>query len=661
MCTAGCHLEDARANGAEATAQGQGASGLKTQITADFLLDFSDRLREIAAPRAVMMAAAELLGRHLGAMRVGYSEMEEDGVHLQVEEHWRAEGVTSLAGRHNLEGYGSDLAAAYRSGQRVAIEDIETDARTAGKAAAEAHHSHGVRGQLTVPLMKAGQLIALLFVHSAEPRRWREEDIALVEEVAERTWAAFERARAEEALRISEAKFRTALEIGTVGAIYFDMDGLLTDANDAFLRMGSYSREDLDSGRLTWQRLTPDEWMQDSERAFAELKEKGHTTPYEKEYIRKDGSRWWALFAAKLLPDGTGFEFVLDITDRKRTEERLRDTTRQLNSLLENASVAIFVMDERQHCTYMNPAAETLTGYTLAETQGRPLHDFVHHSYPDGRPFPIEECAIDRAFPENNKEQGEEVFVHKDGSFYPVAFTASPIRDENAKTIGTIIEVRDISSEKAAKGRQALLIGELHHRVKNTLATVQAVMDFTLRTSETMETFRQGMTGRLSSLARSHTILTENEWDGADLREIVCAELDPYDDGERLTLDGATFHIPVNFAVPFAMAVHELTTNAVKYGALSVPDGRLTVSWTTERTEGGTRLHLEWIESNGPLVTPPTRRGFGSTLLARVLAGQFGGIVDVKFPPEGARVRIQAEISQVLSGQLHADADGVTG
>lgn len=626
---------------------------MKTQTSAHFLLDFSDRLREIAAPRAVLMAAAELLGRYLGAIRVGYSEMEEDGVHLHIEEDWRAEGVTSVAGRHNLEGYGPDLAAAYRSGQRIAIGDFDTDARTAGKPAAEAHRALGVRGQLAVPLLKAGQLIALLFVHSAEPRRWSEEDIELVEEVAERTWAAVERARAEEALRISEAKFRTALEIGTVGAIYFDMDGLLTDANDAFLRMGGYSREDLESGRLTWQGLTPAEWMQDSERAFAELKEMGHTTPYEKEYIRKDGSRWWALFAAKLLPDGTGFEFVLDITDRKRTEERLRDTTRRLNTVLENASVAIFVMDERQHCTYMNPAAEVLTGYTLAETQGRPLHDVVHHSYPDGRPFPIEECAIDRAFPENNKEQGEEVFVHKDGSFYPIAFTASPIRDEAAKTVGTIIEVRDISSEKAAKERQTLLIGELHHRVKNMLATVQSVMNLTLRTSQNMEAFGQGMSGRLSSLARSHTLLIDNEWDGADLREIICAELEPYDDGKRLALEGATSRVPVDFAVPFAMAMHELTTNAVKYGALSVPNGRLTVSWTTERTEGGTRLHLEWVESNGPLVTPPTRRGFGSTLLERVLAGQFGGVVDVNFPPEGARVRIQAEISQ---GAIRANA-----
>ncbi len=619
---------------------------MKTRSAPHFLLDFSDRLRKIAAPRAVMTAAVELLGRHLGAMRVGYSEMEADGVHLNIEGDWRAEGVTSVAGRHNLESYGPQIAASYLSGEVVAVRDFGSDASAAGKSAAMAHLALGVRAQLAVPLVKAGRLIALLFVHSAVPRDWSEEDVSLVRDVAERTWAAVERARAEEALRVSEERFRTALEIGTVGAIYFDMDGVLTDANDAFLRMGGYSREDLEAGRLTWQRLTPAEWMQPSERAFAELKEKGHTTPYEKEYIRKDGSRWWALFAARLLPDGTGFEFVLDITGRKQTEERLRDTTRRLNAVLENASVAVFVMNEHQHCVYMNPAAEALTGYTLAETQGRPLHDVVHHTYPDGRPFPIEECAIDRAFPENNKEQGQEVFVHKDGHFYPIAFTASPIRDEDAKTVGTIIEVRDISSEKAAKERQALLIGELHHRVKNTLTTVQSVMNFTLRTSETMEAFQRGMTGRLASMARSHTLLTDSEWTGAALRKIIRAELDPYDDGKRLTLQGAIFQLPVDVAVPLAMAVHELTTNAVKYGALSVPEGRLNVGWSTEQTENGNLLHLDWTDSNGPPVSPPTRRGFGSTLLERLLGGQLGGAVDVSYPPEGARVRIQAMISQ---------------
>jgi PAS domain S-box-containing protein len=135
-----------------------------------------------------------------------------------------------------------------------------------------------------------------------------------------------------------------------------------------------------------------------------------------------------------------------------------RAAERQLNAVLDNASVAVFRMDERQHCAYMNAAAERMTGYTIEETVGRPLHDVIHHTRPDGSPFPLSECAIDRAFPENHNMQGEEVFVHKDGSFYPVAYTASPIADDQSNTIGTIIEARDITAEKrvlAALGDQA--------------------------------------------------------------------------------------------------------------------------------------------------------------------------------------------------------------
>ena len=135
---------------------------------------------------------------------------------------------------------------------------------------------------------------------------------------------------------------------------------------------------------------------------------------------------------------------------------------RQLQTVAENATLALFIMDERQQCTYMNPAAERLTGYRLHELQGKPLHEYVHHTRPDGTPYPLEECPIDQAFPQNMREQGEEVFVHRDGHFYPVAFTASPIRDGD-RTVGTIIEVRDITAEKrereeaAARDREGAL------------------------------------------------------------------------------------------------------------------------------------------------------------------------------------------------------------
>ena len=156
--------------------------------------------------------------------------------------------------------------------------------------------------------------------------------------------------------------------------------------------------------------------------------------------------------------------------------ERATVAERQLNAVLDNASVAVFRMNERQHCVYMNTAAERMTGYSLEETAGRPLHDVIHHTRPDGSHFPLSECAIDRAFPEDHNTQGEEVFIHKDGSFYPVAFTASPIRDHESSTIGTIIEVRDITREK---GIVAALDNQARHleTLNRTGAAVAAELE----------------------------------------------------------------------------------------------------------------------------------------------------------------------------------------
>jgi PAS domain S-box-containing protein len=130
---------------------------------------------------------------------------------------------------------------------------------------------------------------------------------------------------------------------------------------------------------------------------------------------------------------------------------------RQLDTIARKSTLALFIMDERQHCTYMDPAAEQTTGYPLAEVRGQPLHDYVHHMRPDGTPYPLEDCLIDRAFPQNTREQGEEVFVHKDGHFYPVASTASPIM-ENGRPVDPIIEARDITAERRARREAAVAV-----------------------------------------------------------------------------------------------------------------------------------------------------------------------------------------------------------
>jgi PAS domain S-box-containing protein len=168
------------------------------------------------------------------------------------------------------------------------------------------------------------------------------------------------------------------------------------------------------------------------------------------------------------------------VAERYRIEGALRDSERRLKAVLDNATVAVFLVDRDRHCIYMNAAAERLTGYQLAQTQGRRLHELIHHSRPDGRAYPVEECPIDRTLPESDQQQGEELFVHRDGSFYPVAFTASPIRDESARVIGTIIEVRDIRGEKEAAEqlreddrRKDEFLAVLAHELRNPLAPLR--------------------------------------------------------------------------------------------------------------------------------------------------------------------------------------------
>ncbi|WP_246848002.1 hybrid sensor histidine kinase/response regulator [Sphingomonas beigongshangi] len=140
----------------------------------------------------------------------------------------------------------------------------------------------------------------------------------------------------------------------------------------------------------------------------------------------------------------------IDVTERKRAEDTLRETTRRLDAVLANTREAVFLMNDRQQCIYANPAAEKLTGYSFAELATGPLHDVIHCKKPDGSHYPLEECPIDRAFPERAQMSGEELFVARDGSFYPVAFTASPVLDDDGEPVGTVIEARNIEAEKAA-------------------------------------------------------------------------------------------------------------------------------------------------------------------------------------------------------------------
>lgn len=326
----------------------------------------------------------------------------------------------------------------------------------------------------------------------------------------------------------------------------------------------------------------------------------------------------------------------------------LNNDQRRLAAVLDNATVSIFLMDHRQHCIYMNKAAESLTGFTLEEVVAfnRPLHDIIHHTKPDGSPFPLAECAIDRAFPEHNQVRGEELFIHRDGSFYPVSFTASPVRDDSSMTVGTIIEVRNIADEKAAQERDRLLRNELNHRVKNTLATVQSLAALTFRDHErdALDLFM----GRLSALSEAHNVLNMTSWKEAPLGEIATTVLRGFGGG-RIQFSGPDCSVSPKGAISLSMVLFELATNAAKYGALSVPDGSVTLSWSCTHGPDHIDLEIDWREQRGPPVTPPTKRGLGLRLIERQLALEFAGTVNLQFVPHGLQCEIHIRIPMIPS------------
>jgi PAS domain S-box-containing protein len=212
-----------------------------------------------------------------------------------------------------------------------------------------------------------------------------------------------ERKRTEEKLRESEERLRRAIEIETVGVIFFKTDGSITEANDAFLRMSGYNREDLVEGLVRWDEMTPPEWMPHSLKAIEEFKLTGRTIPYEKEYVRKDGSRWCALFAATRLDEEEGVEFIIDITERKRAEEALQEANERITNILESITDAFVAVDRQWRFTYLNERALTTLQRTREELLGKnmweafpeavelPAYREYHRAMTSGTPVHFEE------------------------------------------------------------------------------------------------------------------------------------------------------------------------------------------------------------------------------------------------------------------------------
>ncbi|MFT3667663.1 MAG: HWE histidine kinase domain-containing protein [Pseudoxanthomonas sp.] len=265
---------------------------------------------------------------------------------------------------------------------------------------------------------------------------------------------------------------------------------------------------------------------------------------------------------------------------------------------------------------------------------------------------PEDRTLVERAIAEAQATQGEFRAEHRvareDGAWAWVSSRAVPIRQPNGLVTEWFGAATDISERRRHDEHQRLLVNELNHRVKNTLAIVQSMAMQTLRDCDDATLAADRFESRLHALSQAHDMLTRKRWEGASLDDIVRAAIAPcvQQDTDRFEIVGGRVELDPQRALALTMALHELCTNAMKYGALSVPEGRVAIHWRCEGEGRARRLELRWEESGGPSVALPTRRGFGSRLIERGLRHDLGGDVSLDFASTGVVCRIDVPLAR---------------
>jgi PAS domain S-box-containing protein len=366
----------------------------------------------------------------------------------------------------------------------------------------------------------------------------------------------------------------------------------------------------------------------------------------EKRYRRGDRTDVWVRVTSSIAKgsvEAYRVSLVEDIEQRKQAEIALAEYAQRLSLALDAVRMGDWAWDaDSDIVTFSDRAAEIFGIPAGPRMTWTGMRELLHPDDTERVRLAVEEAVANRGrydveYRIRRPSDQREVWVAANGQ---------AVHGGDGTVRGMTGVVQDITERKQVEERQSLLIRELHHRVKNTLATVQAIVGSTARTSSTIDEFYSAFVGRIVSLAHTHSLLTEDEWQTVALRKLLADELRPYDEGgRRVALSGPDVELTSDLAVPIGMAIHELTTNAAKHGALSRRGGRVEVRWDVAMGgDGIRRLDLHWLERDGPPVEPPTKQGFGSRLLRRVLTTQLGANIKIAFEPEGLRLRIVAPL-----------------
>lgn len=611
-----------------------------------FIVELDDRLRDLEDPDQILTTTAELVGGHLGADRAHWATIDFASDAFEVVHEWDGPNAASLLGRHRLSVFSPQMLQEMSAGATIAYEDVAWKPLGGAEAAEKVFGPGQLRGALAVPLLRGGVWRAALCVHTLAPRRWRDDERQLLRDVAERAWTLAERARAEARVRESEQRLRALVNASS--DIIFRVSADWTELHEVEghdLPPLSARPQVSDLSGL----LPAEEQLRVQAAIKAALESHGN---FELEHkITIPGRSMWIRTWAVPLRDSRGavvewFGAASDVTLAHRSRQELEETAERLQLATEAAEVGFWDLDVVARTLIWSPRVKQIFGLPPDATVT--LDDFFAGVHPadHARVTAAFDAAIDPARRALYDVEYRAV-AQSDRRVRWVAAKGRGYFNEAGKCVRLIGTAIDITVRKAGEEHMRLMVNELNHRVKNSLATVQAITAQTLRRGEVPEEVREALASRLIALAGAHDVLTDEKWSGAELSELAAQAAAPYiglSGRSPFEIEGPSVFLPPKTAIALALAFHELATNAAKYGALSAPEGVVRIAWKVKRAPGGRELRLTWQEWGGPPVRAPERTGFGTRLIQRGLASELQGRVSLDYRPTGVVCTVEAHL-----------------
>ncbi|HZA01569.1 MAG TPA: MHYT domain-containing protein, partial [Hyphomicrobiaceae bacterium] len=453
--------------------------------------------------------------------------------------------------------------------------------------------------------------------------------LALVASQVDRRFALLsgERLRAEEALLESERRLLHLADASPSILWSAVSDGTITWASESWYRYTGLPALDV----LDWEQCVhPDDRERRRATWAAALREQS-VFEIEVRYRRHDGRYRWFITRGAPRRDCSGrvtwYGAATDIDDLKRAEQALRESESRFRTVFNQQFQFMAILFPDGVVRACNDTFYAATGVRSEAVLGRHFWNTPWWSglREEQRWW---QAAIQSAVTSGQASTGEVALANADGSRCQAEFAVSGVRDEEGRVIDVIAEGRDITQRKRWEEQQNLLTKELAHRIKNSMAVIQSIARQTLR--DAPNSFAEAFTGRVQSLAAAHDILLEKGWVCANLKDLADRQLAVADG--RVRLAGPDVALSPTLATSLGLVLHELVTNASKYGALSAPQGAVELSWQVAADDGHRHVHLTWKERHGPRVAAPDHAGFGSTLIERSLPG---ATVERRFEPEG--------------------------